>query len=728
MSSELHSSGWRIIDYLRTSEEGVSVQRLRDFYNEFRGRYHPSFSNVLNALERSNKIVIEQSIVYVMDGPQPRDHCDQRRRPRAPRRQNPTWGPEEPAASSRGPSTAVSPARTPTNLASRVLKELQVNRKMLMADKKGIEITSNPVSTEGKVQHIVESLRKTFLIKFHIENKGQYAINLTYYTALLRIRCFTLEDEKRVSRASPICLNPGESYEVVARYKLKYHGYFPALIYFEFLPVDTKSAPEPFSIVREMVASTRIPLALELGPVAPYCRPHRRMAHKQVATILVRLERPERTFVETPVKLGDFKYPQYLKRLAKQNLKDSENLSPADRSKLETVKRHLRGPLQMKNYYHRFNLLLHLEEIQVEVEVGKYDLHNQTMTRDPSNRKLLTLKVPGVAENRPSVISGDCLKVSKSGDTSKPLPVYLGKVHKVELDSVKLSFPQKLLDVFKDNMEFDVEFTQNRYLLKLQHRAVDLAAKYNLEDVLFPSGAAATNPSLRTLSMFDRNLENNPEQRAAVQHIVAGSSKPAPYLVFGPPGTGKTSTVVEAMYQVSMADPSAHILACAHSNSACDLLWERLMVPMDGQPVYRMYANYLDPGSVPEHLLDNCNWDKKLEEFVFPGKETLMNSKIVVTTLFTAGRLVSRGIPVGHFTHVFVDEGSQAVEPECVIAVAGLLNPKTGGLLVLAGDPDAAGTHRPVSSCIASWPRSDATSHHSPPDISLFMFVSENGF
>ena len=80
----------------------------------------------------------------------------------------------------------------------------------------------------------------------------------------------------------------------MARYKLKYHGYFSALIYFEFLPVDTKSAPEPFSIVREMVAVTRTLLAEELGPVAPYYKPDRRMAHKQAATILVQSERPER--------------------------------------------------------------------------------------------------------------------------------------------------------------------------------------------------------------------------------------------------------------------------------------------------------------------------------------------------------------------------------------------------------------------------------------------------
>lgn len=50
--------------------------------------------------------------------------------------------------------------------------------------------------------------------------------------------------------------------------------------------------------------------------------------------------------------------------------------------------------------------------------------------------------------------------------------------------------------------------------------------------------------------MFNRKMENNPQQSAVVQHIIAGSSKPAPYLVFGPPGTGKTITLVEAMHQV----------------------------------------------------------------------------------------------------------------------------------------------------------------------------------
>ena len=38
----------------------------------------------------------------------------------------------------------------------------------------------------------------------------------------------------------------------------------------------------------------------------------------------------------------------------------------------------------------------------------------------------------------------------------------------------------------------------------------------------------------------------------------------------------------------------------------------------------------------------------------------------------TAGILYSLGLPVGHFTHVFIDEAGQATEPEALIPL-GLL-------------------------------------------------------
>lgn len=60
--------------------------------------------------------------------------------------------------------------------------------------------------------------------------------------------------------------------------------------------------------------------------------------------------------------------------------------------------------------------------------------------------------------------------------------------------------------------------------------------------------------------LYDRSLESNPEQLQAMKHIVRGTTRPAPYIIFGPPGTGKTVTLVEAIKQVRLKQNPRPIL------------------------------------------------------------------------------------------------------------------------------------------------------------------------
>jgi len=90
-----------------------------------------------------------------------------------------------------------------------------------------------------------------------------------------------------------------------------------------------------------------------------------------------------------------------------------------------------------------------------------------------------------------------------------------------------------------------------------------------LRDVLLARTAAAFEPE-RADATFDQTLDES--QRAAVRFALAAHDVA---LVHGPPGTGKTTTLVEIVRRaVGRRDT---VLVCAPSNTAVDLLLERLL-------------------------------------------------------------------------------------------------------------------------------------------------------
>ncbi|NWY03235.1 SDE3 helicase, partial [Nothoprocta ornata] len=695
--AEARRCGEHFVQFLRDTgrEQESRREALRTIYTqEFRASTDtkmPSFSCILFALKvthyaqvRGGSVHFKQKERVVV--------ADQYWRPRA------EAAPVAPAPAA--PSSTPQPSTVPKGRAA--------ERAEFVRSKHGVEIVSEHDEGEGGVRvELRPGEVRAAVLRVH--NGGGAPATLLRCRPLCPQREFSFWDEHGVTQGRALLLPPGKagpragrrggrrarsrcplaggSHAVHVRCLASSHGCFLATLVFEF----SAESGEPFTIGRFLAAAAESALAKELAPVAPY-EPYQAGLRRPRTVLTEEGTPPESDLhneLEREVPLYAYTYPKSLKEAIAQGPGTSPSWA-ATRSLLE-------APLQSDNYQKKFQLLLHLEEIQMEVDIRRYDMQDVTMVQD---RALLVLEVPGVAESRPSVLRGDHLFASLSSEREQsPLVLYKGYVHAVELEKVKLGFSPRLHSKFPNNLRFDVTFTFNRLPLQVQHRAAALAMQRGLARVLFPSSSCQQSllDGAFQPRWFDQKLQDNEEQRRAVTHIVAGTSRPAPYLIFGPPGTGKTVTMVEAIKQVWTCVKGSRVLACAPSNSAADLLCQRLLQDMPARHIYRLMASSRSLQEVPADIRPCCNWDEGERRYVYPSRTRLAQYRVLVTTLVTAGRLVSANFPAGHFTHVFIDECGHAAEPESVVAVAGLLaamDPESnpgGGQLVLAGDPQQLG-------------------------------------
>lgn len=156
------------------------------------------------------------------------------------------------------------------------------------------------------------------------------------------------------------------------------------------------------------------------------------------------------------------------------------------------------------------------------------------------------------------------------------------------------------------------------------------------------------------------------------------------------PGTGKTVTIVEAIRQLVQTKPGTHILACAPSNSAADLIAERLN-GLGKSQVFRLNAVSRGTENVPAAVLalSRVTKDEGINRFVVPAAYELMNFRVVVSTCLSASLPYGIGVTRGHFSHIFIDEAGQATEPEVMISVKTMADPDTN--VVLSGDSKQLG-------------------------------------
>lgn len=253
---------------------------------------------------------------------------------------------------------------------------------------------------------------------------------------------------------------------------------------------------------------------------------------------------------------------------------------------------------------------------------------------------------------------------------------------------------RKLLD---EKPLYEVKFRKDRTVFRFEQQAIQTIESKVIPKTLFPRECGeAANPSM-TFEWFSNSVKTNYEQQQAVRNIVHGSSFPAPYILFGPPGTGKTTTLVEAIAQVWKEKPDAHILVSAPSNYACNEILIRLMqlncVPETEMFRYLSKSQLRKVDTIDERILEVSNIDKQ-HQYKEPSLETLSQYRIIFLTLVTAGRLALNGMSKDHFDYIFIDEAGSATEASTIIPIAGLVS--FGGFkrrnhIIIAGDPKQLG-------------------------------------
>ena len=225
------------------------------------------------------------------------------------------------------------------------------------------------------------------------------------------------------------------------------------------------------------------------------------------------------------------------------------------------------------------------------------------------------------------------------------------------------------------------------------------------------------NKAILSLDLRDEQL--NYEQQKAVNTVLNEAYGPVPFLISGPPGTGKTKTLVELALQKIHENQNEHLLLCAPSDPAADTLVLRLSKYLKPAELLRINSPARSFPEVPGTILPFCCVDDGT--FTLPVLKLIMGLRIVVTTCRDAQMLIEArlsnsdlfsleqglyaaihpSLKLGkvtlHWTSLLIDEAAQAMEPEALIPLM-VIAPPSGFNdehqwpdCVMAGDPHQLG-------------------------------------
>ena len=198
----------------------------------------------------------------------------------------------------------------------------------------------------------------------------------------------------------------------------------------------------------------------------------------------------------------------------------------------------------------------------------------------------------------------------------------------------------------------------------------------------------------------------NPTQEHAVNEVLRAKDVA---IVHGPPGTGKTTTLVEAIYETLRREPQ--VLVCAQSNMAVDWISEKLVdrglnVLRIGNPTrvddkmlsftyerrFEGHPDYPQLWAIRKAIRDlrsqkkrSDNWHQKMDRLksrateleIRINQELFSQAHVIASTLVGAANRLLDGMKFGT---LFIDEAAQALEAACWIPI------RRVSRVILAGD------------------------------------------
>ncbi|XP_026734612.1 putative helicase mov-10-B.2 [Trichoplusia ni] len=578
---------------------------------------------------------------------------------------------------------------TEKHIKNKYLRQFALNKSHFVNYKKGLASVSCDVQSsfssvvdqkEGKI-NISAKPNEEVIFKFTIRNDSHKSyISIAFIKLVHSQFNFIMNRHSFETGCIARTLPPQNKLteEITVTFSSPEIGQYETPIIFFFHNKDTN---DHIVIMREMVVFVEGTQVTHNPIISPYAR-------KQVwAKMIYKSSIVERC---TDV----FCVPKKSKEIFYHQLKLPDNADEMDIELLADIKKIFTTGVTKDNYVKFFHNLLWLEETMIRANLKNYNMSAITMKAQMSNHHgpCYALEVPGLGEKRPSLMIGDMLHVKPHAHNDFMFEAVVKDIN----DNVALvgGLSSEFTKHYGPTVLFDIRFFMSRIPLERMHHAVHNVRMVNQESRIFPKenkNMCAVQP---ISNFFNVLVEGNLEQRCAVERIVSGSPGAAPYLLHGPPGTGKTVTIVEAILQLVHRNPKNRIMVCTDSNMAADHVATMIIrySHMFGDKfMLRASSKFRNWDTLPECLAPFSNGTCR-QNFENVEIEDFRRYKIVITTLSHAakfGRAMRVKSLMPHISQLFIDEAAQASEPACLIPVCGLLTP--GGTLVLAGDPQQLG-------------------------------------